>query len=206
MSDSHIFEALCAELQSTYQCHTAILYGSRARGDYDATSDVDVIAFRHTGGQLRIAAPWNGMFLDPFVHATDDEAEPGWIRIHGGQVLFQQGTFGDELLARVRTQYDAGPATISMTEIAFRKAWSEKMLRRAGKGDAEGDYRRHWLLFSLLEDYFAVRGLWYLGPKQALRALADMDRVHSEVFRRALSPGAPLGAIQEAVAATFECA
>ncbi|WP_233809956.1 nucleotidyltransferase domain-containing protein [Paraburkholderia sp. HP33-1] len=206
MSDSQIFEALCAELQSTYHCHTAILYGSRARGDYDATSDLDVIAFRHTGGQLRIAAPWNGMFLDLFVHATDDEAEPGWIRIHGGRVLFQQDTFGDQVLARVQAQYEAGPAAISMTEIAFRKAWSEKMLRRAGKGDAEGDYRRHWLLFSLLENYLEVRGLWYLGPKQALRTLADIDTAHSEVFKRALSPCAPLEAIQEAVAVTFGCA
>jgi hypothetical protein len=107
------------------------------------------------------------------------------------------------VLENVQSLYDAGPAQISTAEIALRKAWSEKTLRRAGKGDAEGDYRRHWLLFSLLEDYFAARGLWYLGPKRALRTLGDIDGHHCEVFKRALSPSATLPAIQEAVAATF---
>lgn len=31
------------------------------------------------------------------------------------------------------------------------------MLQRLRRGDAEGDYRRHWLLTMALEDYFALR-------------------------------------------------
>jgi hypothetical protein len=73
---------LSAELQTTYGCHAAVLYGSRARDDWDAASDIDVIAFRDAGGHERVASQWNGLFLDLFVHATNDEADPSWIRIH----------------------------------------------------------------------------------------------------------------------------
>lgn len=204
MPDNDLLKNLSTELQTTDDCHTAILYGSRARDDWDATSDIDVIAFRDAGGHERVASQWCGLFLDLFVHATNDEADPGWIRIHGGQILFQRGAFGDHVLAKVHAQYNAGPERISEAEISVRKAWAKKMLRRAGKGDAEGDYRRHWLLFSLLEDYFATRGLWYLGPKQALRAMEDMNGKHCELFRCALRPGASLAVIEQAVAATFE--
>lgn len=204
MLDNDLFINLSTELRKTYDCHTAILYGSRARVDWDETSDIDVIAFRDAGGRQRIASQWNGLYLDMFIHATIDEVEPDWVRIHGGRVLFQRGTFGDKVLAKVTVRYLAGPEQISESEIAIRRAWAEKMLRRAGKGDAEGDYRRHWLLFSLLEDYFAVRGRWYLGPKQALRAMECVNGKHCEIFKSALRPDADIAAIEEAVAATFD--
>ncbi|QCP52688.1 nucleotidyltransferase domain-containing protein [Trinickia violacea] len=204
MLDNDVLINLSAELHRTYDCHTAILYGSRARDDWDATSDIDVIAFRDAGGRQRVASLWNGLYLDMFIHATNDEAEPDWIRIHGGRVLFQRDAFGDQVLTEVSARFHAGPEQLSESEIAIRRAWAEKMLRRAGKGDTEGDYRRHWLLFSLLEDYFAVRGQWYLGPKQALRAMEGVSEKHCEVFKSALRPEASLEAIEEAVAATFE--
>jgi hypothetical protein len=204
MLNKDLLTKLSAELQTTYDCHTAILYGSRARDDWDAASDIDIMAFRDAGGPERVASQWNGLFLDLFVHATNDEADPSWIRIHAGRVLFQRGAFGDDVLTKVHAQYTAGPEQIPEAEISIRKAWAAKMLRRAAKGDAEGDYRRHWLLFSLLEDYFAARGRWYLGPKQALRTMEDMNAKHCEVFKMALKPEASLAAIEQAVAATFE--
>ena len=74
------------------------------------------------------------------------------------------------------------------------------MLARAGKGDVEGDYRRHWLLKEVLEAYFALRGRWYLGPKKSLALLREENPAHFDVFRKALAPGASMADIQSAVA------
>ena len=49
-----------------------------------------------------------------------------------------------------------------------KKCWIE--LSKA-QGDLEGNFRRVWLLYALLEDYFALRGMWYEGPKAALKWL-----------------------------------
>lgn len=204
MTNEELIESLREDLRLTYGCHTAILYGSRARDDWDSTSDIDVIAFRDTGEHLRVASRWNGVFLDLFVHTEDDEADPSWVRINGGRVLFQKDGLGDKVLERVKAIFDAGPEDVSISELQVRKVWAEKMLERAAKGDVEGNFRLHWLLYVLLEDYFAVRRDWYLGPKQSFRRLGETAENHLSIFEAALKPGAPLDAVREVIGVTFE--
>jgi hypothetical protein len=62
------------------------------------------------------------------------------------------------------------------------------MLQRLRRGDAEGDYRRHWLLMMALEDYFALRTRWYPGPKKALAWLAREMPHHHALCAAALRP------------------
>ena len=204
MTNSELIDALSDDLRLTYGCHTAILYGSRARDDWDATSDIDVIAFRDVGDGQRVASRWNGVFLDLFLHSTNDTVEPSWIRINGGRVLFQADGFGDKVLDEVKALFDAGPEEVPASELHVRKVWAEKMLDRAAKGDVEGNYRRHWLLFTLLEDYFAARGEWYLGPKQSFRTLSESASEHFSLFEAAMKPGASLAAVKEVIGVTFE--
>ena len=204
MTNNELIESLAEDLRLTYGCHTAILYGSRARDDWEATSDIDVIAFRDTGERQRVASRWNGVFLDLFVHSTNDEADPGWTRINGGRILFQRDGFGDKVLDDVKAMFDAGPEDVPSAELQVRKIWAEKMLERAAKGDVEGNFRLHWLLFILLEDYFAVRRNWYLGPKQSFRKLRETTETHFSIFETALKPGASLDAVREVIDVTFE--
>jgi len=65
------------------------------------------------------------------------------------------------------------------------------MLARIQRGDVEAHYRAHWLLYSLLEDHFALRCQWYRGPKQALAYLAQHAPATYAAFALALAPGAP---------------
>ena len=204
MTNSELIESLAEDLRRTYGCHTAILYGSRARDDWEVTSDIDVIAFRDTGDHQRVASRWNGVFLDLFVHPTNDELDPSWIRINGGRVLFQKDRFGDKVLDDVKALFDAGPEEVPFSELQVRKIWAEKMLERAAKGDIEGNFRLHWLLFVLLEDYFAVRRSWYLGPKQSFRKLGETAGKHFSIFEAALKPGASLDAVRKVIGVTFE--
>ena len=48
-------DALVAELVSAHRAHTIILYGSRARGDATAESDIDVATFAEVPTTLRDA-------------------------------------------------------------------------------------------------------------------------------------------------------
>ncbi|MGI4794561.1 MAG: nucleotidyltransferase domain-containing protein [Janthinobacterium lividum] len=204
MSDRACIEQLIADLPhhlaDELGFHTAILYGSHARGDWDAASDIDVMAFRDGADPTHAAGRWRDVFLDLFVYPSDAEATPDWLRIHGGRVLFQRNGGGDRVLSSVAALYEAGPSLLDAVAAQTRCLWLEKMLARAAKGDVEGNFRRHWLLSALLEDYCALRGRWYLGPKQALLALARECPRDLAVLGAALEPGATLKTIGSAVA------
>ena len=180
--------------------HTAILYGSHARGDWDPASDIDVMAFRDDAEPTHAAGRWRDLFLDLFVYPSGAEATPDWLRMHGGRVLFQRSGEGDRVLSAVAALYEAGPSLLDSVAAQTRCLWLEKMLARAVKGDVEGDFRRHWLLSALLEDYCALRGRWYLGPKQALFALSRESPRELAVLAAAFEPGATLETIGAAVA------
>lgn len=195
-----LLDLLRRHLEDNLGCHTAILYGSRARGDWDAASDIDVVAFRDAGETGQVAHRWQNLFLDLFLYPTATRPDPGWARLHGGRVLFQRGLEGDEALAAVEAMIAAGPEPLSASDARTRRLWSEKMLARAEKGDPEGNYRRHWLLMALLEDYFALRRQWYLGPKRSLAVLRSQRPDDSAAFCKAFDPSASIEDIRAAVA------
>lgn len=195
-----LLDLLCGHLAEQFGCHTAILYGSRARGDWDAASDIDVVAFRDGGEAGHVAHQWQDLFLDLFLYPTATKPAPDWLRLHGGRVLFQRGSNGDGVLSAVEGMLAAGPERLSADDVRTRCLWAEKMLARAEKGDPEGNYRRHWLLMSLLEDYFALRGQWYLGPRRSLALLQRERPQDFAMLRKALEPSASIADIRAAVA------
>lgn len=195
-----LFDLLRRHLMEQFGCHTAILYGSRARDDWDAASDIDVIAFRDTGEAGQVAHRWQECFLDLFVYSTATKPAPDWLRLHGGRVLFQRGSDGDDVLSAVELMMAAGPERLHANDVQTRRLWAEKMVARTVKGGPEGDYRRHWLLMALLEDYFALRGQWYLGPKRSLALLQREKPQDFAVLCKALEPSASIADIRAAVA------
>jgi hypothetical protein len=199
-----LLDLLRRYLEEDLGCHTAILYGSRARGDGDATSDIDVVAFRDAGETGQLAHRWRDLFLDLFLYPTATKPDPDWLRLHGGRVLFQRGSDGDEVLAAVEATFAAGPEPLSAGDARTRRLWLEKMLARAEKGDPEGNYRRHWLLMVLLEDYFALRRQWYLGPKRSLAFLESERPKDFAAFCRAFAPSASIEDIRAAVTMVIE--
>ena len=194
-----LLDRLCAYLRERFSCETAILYGSRARGDWDQASDIDVIAFGDAGETPHIAHQWEGLFLDLFLYPPRTSPTSDWLRIHDGQVLFQNETDGDDALATTRAMFSSGPKQLSEADRQTTKLWLDKMLNRAEKGDAEGDYRRHWLLKEMLEIYFNLRGRWYLGPKKSFAVLRDESPTHFDLLRRAIAPDASLTELRAAI-------
>jgi hypothetical protein len=194
--------SLVEELRREHGAHTIILYGSRARGDATPESDVDVAAFSDVEETTRDARLWRGTFLDAFVHPGRLLEAPTveLLKLRGGRALLDERGLAGPLFARLDDIERAGPPPLSEPEQRMRRVWAEKMLARIRRGDVEANYRRHWLLYQLLEDHFALRGAWYRGPKEALAGLErDAPRTFA-AFARALAPNAPPEAIDALVA------
>ncbi|HLX22309.1 MAG TPA: nucleotidyltransferase domain-containing protein, partial [Usitatibacter sp.] len=55
-------------LKTWHGCHTAILYGSYAKGDFNRDSDIDIAGFGSSPESYRIAGPWRDTYVDAFVY------------------------------------------------------------------------------------------------------------------------------------------
>jgi hypothetical protein len=194
---------LVAELKKTHGCHTVILYGSRANGDFSSNSDFDVIGLNETSNseEVRDARPWNGLFLDAAIYPETIVTSPdhSLIRIRYGMVLCQKDGLGDELLKNVNKVYLAGPKRLTSDKVQLAMTWPHKMLERAARNDIEGNFRRVWLLTALLEDHFAMEGMWYEGPKRGLKWVKENQPELYAKYDLALKPGASLEDISDLV-------
>lgn len=189
--------AAAEEMQRVHAVHTLILYGSRARGDATAESDVDLAGFADVEVTYRDARRWRGVVLDAFVYptASTGSRDPDFLKLRGGRVLLDARGLAAGLLAGLDELDRAGPPPLPASEAQMRRVWAYKMLARIGRDDVEAHYRHHWLLYQLLEDYFALRGAWYRGPKEAFAALQASAPATHAAFARALAPGADAAAL-----------
>ncbi len=193
MTQDEIVDALCERLVVEQRCHTIILYGSRARGDAEADSDYDLIAFHDGQGPVRHeTGRWRSALLDVFIYPEDrlQSVDDSMLHVRGGRVLRQRGALGDAFLDRLELLHASAPPALADDEIEARKNWAMKMLDRASRGNVEGNYRRVWLLTSLLENYFLLRGRRYPGPNEAFKILKHSDPEVYASFDKALEQGA----------------
>ncbi|MEJ7602443.1 MAG: nucleotidyltransferase domain-containing protein [Kofleriaceae bacterium] len=195
--------SLIAELRRAHAAHTIILYGSRARGDATADSDIDVATFADVATMTRDARPWVGLYLDGFVYptevATAEPLDPDLLKFVGARVLVDDRGLAGPLLARLTALDREPPPPAAADHRQMLRVWSRKMLSRIQRGDVEAHYRRHWLLYQLLEDYFTLRGERYRGPKLALAGLLRDRPATFAAFERALAPDAPHAALEALV-------
>jgi hypothetical protein len=192
---------LVEDLRHRHSAHTIILYGSYARGDATEESDVDVVAFADVAKTLRDARPWRGAVLDAFVYpsAYAGSSDTDLLKLCGGCVLLDQRGIARPLLERLAVLEREGPLELAEDDQRMRRVWARKTLARVRRGDTEAHYRRHQLLYQLLEDHFALRRAWYRGPKQALELLRRDDPAAFAAFERALAPDAPVEALDTLV-------
>lgn len=188
--DDNILQAIINELQTVHHCHTIILYGSRARGDFNKTSDYDIAGITSSGDKKWIARfdEENQVFHDIFIFSEAELTTPLASHLHmtDGIVLCDHHDFGKKLLETLRGMANI-PESLSNDEIASRKVWYHKMLARAEVCDIEGKYRHIWAIFAILEDYFSFKQHRYQGPKKAFQYLAKNDPDILVLFDNALS-------------------
>jgi hypothetical protein len=181
--------------------HTILLYGSRGNNTHTTDSDYDIAAFGPVSEVQRLTESTGAAYLDVFVYPECMllEASEDLLRLRGSVVLLERDRSAARLLAGLDERFAAGPTKLNPGEQQARRDWLKKMAQRMRRGDAEGDFRRAWLLTALLEDYFVLRAIWYEGPKKALAWLRINDEVGLRLFTTALAPGSPPEAIDRLV-------
>jgi hypothetical protein len=199
-------DAASRAIADAHGCHTIVLYGSRARGDADDGSDVDLLCIRDDGPTLRDSRLIDGVYFDAFIYprAALETPDPSLLRILGGQVMRERDGLGTALLDRMRELFAKGPDAVADDDRTARIVWAHKMLDRIrSNGGAEADYRRMSLIVQALEDHFALRGLWFRGPKVAFPWLLAHDAAAHAVFETAMQPAAGHDALAALVSAVY---
>jgi len=197
-----VFQKILEHLETHFNCHTIILYGSRARGiGITDSSDYDILAIRETGKNIREANEFEGKFIDAWIYSESilNEVDSSMMRIKDGLIIKQKRSFGTQLLKKVKEIFEAGPSLIPQREAVLIVSWLQKMYKRSQLEDIEGNFRRHWLLFDCLESYFKLRGLWYFGPKEGFKWLKAHDKKVYLAFEKALDMHASLKDIQNLI-------
>lgn len=195
-------ERILEYLQSRYQPMALILYGSFADGSSGPGSDFDALLITDepqcfTGGRQprHDDSLIEGVVLDVFIYPPEALQGSGFepadfLQLHDGQVLLDRGGLAAGLVERVRAYLDSLPKK-TPEELRQSLAWCRKMLARAGRGDAEGSFRLHWLLVDSLELFCDILGQPYLGPKKALRLMAERYGVAQIIYNQALRETRP---------------
>jgi hypothetical protein len=193
-----MFDDVISMLEEKFGCHSFVLYGSHASQQANAASDVDICAFRPASEEIRCSKLWNTHLLDIWIYPDNnlEQSAQKLIRLRNGIVLKEQAGTATKCIDLARKRFAQGPPEIPEWDIEVKKAWIEKTLVRIQSSDPESNYRRAWLLYSLLENYFEFRKLWYLGPKESMAWLEQNDSNAFALFSKSLAPGAPLSEIK----------
>ena len=147
-----ILKSLINELKNNHGCHTIILYGSHARGDATEKSDFDILGIKDKGEFYRIGRDCCGVFLDAFIYSVGNlPASSDLLRVHSGKILLDENGIGERLLKTINEEFEKPVQKLPDWEKELRKTWVKKMYERSLVGDIEGNHRRHWLLFDLLD-------------------------------------------------------
>jgi predicted nucleotidyltransferase len=183
-----ILKSIVMELREKFNCHTIVLYGSRARGSVSPTSDYDVVGVRRRGKKTRLAKKQMGFYWDVFVYSERDlkklgSPQLGW---RDAKILYQEGTYGRNLLSRLQTLFRKPHKPEPQYEIDILKVWAQKELDRCKVKDIQGLYRRAEFQNALIEHYFVVRKKRFSGPKAGFAWLEKNDLQTFKLIQRSL--------------------
>ena len=183
-----ITDKILTYLKETYQPDAIIAYGSFADGSANKNSDFDVLVIADKG-EMHDSSVIDGIVLDVFVYPPEtfqsDFDPEEFVQIWDGKIITDENGTAARLQKQV-LDYIAHIPRKTVEEIQEEIHWCEKMLSRTMRGDTEGYYRWHWLLSDSLEIYFDVKGLYYYGPKKALRFLEQTDPEAFRIYAKAL--------------------
>jgi predicted nucleotidyltransferase len=205
-----MYQYLVAHLCARHSLQTIFLYGSRAQGTHRPDSDFDLLLVRDgessasPSREERDVHDFEGHLVDAWVHtpeSLDPENDSGLLRLQCSVLLFDRDGFGAGLLARVHEVAARGPRPMSDGDRGAFRVWLPKMIARLQGPDplVAGHYRAE-LLNALLPTWFQARREWYRGTRHASAWLRQHAPDVAITFEAALAPGAPVAALEAAVA------
>ena len=182
-------EQIIEYIRLKYHPLSIILYGSYADGTNNLNSDFDALVISCDHEQVHDTSFVGGVQLDVFVYPAsyfDGDFDCGdFIQVFDGRILTDHDGRGAALKKRVMAYLDHLPQK-SKAEIDVDVDWCVKMLARAKRYDAEGMFRRHWVLIDSLEIFCDVMRHPYFGPKKSLKWMEENHPAAFACYKKAL--------------------
>ncbi len=179
-----------AYLTRTYSPHAILVYGSFANGTNTRESDFDALVLTDRADAKFDNTTVNGTVLNVFLYPPDIFEKPfepdDFLQIFDGIILFDRTNTLEHAQKIVRSYIETMPFK-SHKECDHDIKWCEKMLCRAARGDAEGDFRRHLLLVESLAIYSELTERFYFGPKKTLAKMETHDPTAFRLYAAALA-------------------
>lgn len=198
--EDNLIHSIKEYLIKKYDCHSIILYGSFANGDYTEESDIDLVCFCDNPTKKNDTSIINGRRLDAWIYKTEImNSCTEFLHVIGGKIVLDERNLCTNFLNDIDKLFKNGPEKLSPEKKEFLKSWLQKMLKRAKKGDIEGNFRYHWMLNDSLEIYFNIKDRWYLGPKKSLQWLLENDKEAYYIFNNALKINADITEIERLI-------
>lgn len=104
------FQVVVDDLIRTHACHAIILYGSYSRGDFNETSDLDIVGIKDDGNYVFDNRVVDRFLLDAHISSQKriDENPSAQIRIHNGKILYDSKGAGRALLEKLTDVFQKG--------------------------------------------------------------------------------------------------
>lgn len=177
-------ERIIEYIKQKYEPLALIVYGSYANGTNDSSSDFDAMIIYRGSEQLHDTGFVDNTQLDLFVYPLscfDDEIDCNeFVQIFDGRIIIDSEGKGALLQKKINEYLDSLPKK-TKSELQADIDWCAKNLERAKRNDCEGMYRWHWVLIESLSIFCDLMQQPYLGPKKALKWMAQ---AHPEAFLR----------------------
>lgn len=176
-------------LETKYHPNGILVYGSYANGSNNPYSDFDVMLIYDGDIVIHDDSVIGGTQLDafiyPIVQIRNTVSVSDFARIRNGKIIKDETGLLHSLLIDVEDYIDSLPKK-TIEENLQDISWCHKMLQRIRQGNSESFYRMHWLIVDSLEIYFGILGLYYPGPKKALRELQNNYPNAYEIYCEAM--------------------
>lgn len=171
-----------AWLKKKFKVQSLILFGSRARGNFDDASDVDLLGIRAAGGNKRFSWDFNGVLLDVQIigrkEALKSDLHPELMRISDAQIIFDKTGQAKKFLRRLDL-HRKKLASLHDLDKHSRRLNLLKNLGRISRNDDASLVQRARVIADLLEDY---RALSDRAPGSAIGADMELMRQRDPEF------------------------
>lgn len=108
--DQDFIEHIRNYMIDKYNCHSIIIYGSYANGDFTDESDVDVVCFCDEIEEHNDTSFMGHRQLDAWIYRTEKMKDvEEFLHVRDGQVLFDRNGLCNDFLEKINEVYNKGP-------------------------------------------------------------------------------------------------